>query len=495
MSGRLSPSTSSIARSHAAEDEVDRRQPAPLLERLEHHGGIDDAAAVPARAVVGPARLVADDRRAAAPHGGDVVDVAGEIGEGVVQRHRPLGMRDRHDRPVHDRDPVGDLLDVGHRRRQSDQQRVVGRGDDDLLPDGAAPLVAHVVALVEDDVLEVVEAAAVERVAQDLGRHHQHRRVRVHLHVAGEDADALLAVGAGEVAELLVAERLERRGVRDAAPRLERLLDGELGDQCLAGAGRRRDDHRLVVRDRADRLDLEVVQREWIARAEPLDGVHPVHGTTQASGGPYPSRGILRRGARLYSAVRGRRRITAMATGRALLTYEDYAALPDDGRRYEVHEGALSVTPSPGTVHQHIVGRLFRLLAEHVETRQLGVVWLSPLDVILSNTTIVQPDIVYVDPSRQAVVTRRAIEGAPTLAVEIISPSTPRIDRVTKLALYARHDVPYYWIVDPDARTLEAYESTGGAYRLVTRAAGAAAVALPPFPDLALVPGALWPAP
>ena len=80
------------------------------------------------------------------------------------------------------------------------------------------------------------------------------------------------------------------------------------------------------------------------------------------------------------------------------------------------------------------------------------------------------------------------------LAVEIISPSTPRIDRVTKLRLYARYGVPYYWIVDPAARTVEAYELAGEAHRLVTTAHGAEAVSLPPFPDLTFVPDALWPA-
>ncbi|HET7339992.1 MAG TPA: Uma2 family endonuclease [Methylomirabilota bacterium] len=81
-----------------------------------------------------------------------------------------------------------------------------------------------------------------------------------------------------------------------------------------------------------------------------------------------------------------------MATERVVLTYEDYAALPNDGRRYEVHDGELSVTPSPGTLHQHLVGHLVRLLADHVESRRLGVVCVSPLDVILAGTTIVQPD-------------------------------------------------------------------------------------------------------
>ena len=115
----------------------------------------------------------------------------------------------------------------------------------------------------------------------------------------------------------------------------------------------------------------------------------------------------------------------------------------------------------------------------------------APVDVILSNTTVVQPDLVHVDPSRAHMITRRGIEGPPTLAVEIISPSTPAIDRVKKLALYARYGVPYYWIVDPDARSIEGYELGAGVYRLVDTVA-AEPRALPPFPGLPLVAGRIW---
>ena len=180
-----------------------------------------------------------------------------------------------------------------------------------------------------------------------------------------------------------------------------------------------------------------------------------------------------------------------MAIHRPVLTYEDYAALPDDGRRYEIHEGDLSVTPAPGTPHQQISGNLHVVFRRHLDAGLPGLVLYAPVDVILSNTTVVQPDLVYVDPIRGHMVTRRGIEGPPTLAVEIISPSTPGIDRVKKLALYARYGVPYYWIVDPDVRTIEGYELVAGVYRLVDTVA-AEPRALPPFPDLSLVPDRIW---
>jgi Uma2 family endonuclease len=182
-----------------------------------------------------------------------------------------------------------------------------------------------------------------------------------------------------------------------------------------------------------------------------------------------------------------------MATQRVILTYKDYEGLPADGRRYEIHEGELSVTPAPSPRHQRIIGKLFVALRQHVESGDLGEVLLSPIDCILSETTIVQPDLVYLDTTRLSLVSGCGIEGAPTLVVEILSPSTTLIDRSTKRQLYRRYGVPYYWIVDPEARAIEACGLSEGEYQLITRAAGQEAVSLPPFPDLALVPASLWP--
>ena len=176
-----------------------------------------------------------------------------------------------------------------------------------------------------------------------------------------------------------------------------------------------------------------------------------------------------------------------------VLTYDDFAALPNDGRRYELHEGELSVTPAPSTDHQRTIGRLFRLLADHVERTGAGEVFLSPLDCILSNITVVEPDLVYIDGTRQSLVARRGIEGPPTLAVEVLSPSTTVIDRRTKMQLYAAHRVPYYWIVDIEARAIEAYHLREERYDLAVRLERSA-TALPPFPDLALDPASIWPA-
>lgn len=176
---------------------------------------------------------------------------------------------------------------------------------------------------------------------------------------------------------------------------------------------------------------------------------------------------------------------------RALLTYSDYAAIPDDGRRYELHRGELSVTPAPGTRHQGAIIALGSRLYEHVRARGLGKVLVAPTDCILSNVTVVQPDILYIATDRLSIISERGIEGAPTLVVEVLSPSTAHVDRNRKMELYAEHGVPYYWLVDPESRSVEAYTLAGVEYALTGRVTSEP-TALPPFNDLTIDAASLW---
>ena len=179
-------------------------------------------------------------------------------------------------------------------------------------------------------------------------------------------------------------------------------------------------------------------------------------------------------------------------SARVILTYDDYAALPDDGRRYELCEGQLVMTPSPRTRHQVVIGNLHVLMRGHVLGRGLGEVFLSPIDVILSRITVLQPDLVYVESDRLAVVTERAIEGAPTLVVEVLSPSTDARDRGVKQALYARYGVPYSWVVSSETRTIRALRLGAGSYEVVGALDETGPTALPPLEGLALDPAAVW---
>lgn len=125
--------------------------------------------------------------------------------------------------------------------------------------------------------------------------------------------------------------------------------------------------------------------------------------------------------------------------GRIVLTYEDYCRLPNDRNRYEVLDGELSVTPAPRISHQRVSNRLHRFLDNHVVANQLGEILTAPTDLILAPTTVVQPDLVFISNDRRHIVAERAIEGPPNLVIEILSPTTGNIDRVTKAQLYARY--------------------------------------------------------
>lgn len=178
--------------------------------------------------------------------------------------------------------------------------------------------------------------------------------------------------------------------------------------------------------------------------------------------------------------------------GRIVMTYEDYCALPDDSRRYEILEGKLAMTPSPSRLHQQVSRNLLVILHSHVRETALGEVFSAPFDVILEETSVVVPDFLFVSRDRLGIVTDRGVEGAPDLIVEILSRGTARRDRVEKAQLYARHGVNHYWLISPEARTLEAFELAGTVYRLTAQLAGDATFAPSLFPGLAISLLTLW---
>jgi len=172
----------------------------------------------------------------------------------------------------------------------------------------------------------------------------------------------------------------------------------------------------------------------------------------------------------------------------AKLTYADYARIPDDGKRYEVLEGGLLVTPAPGTAHQRVSYRLQHQLVVYFESRGLGEVFAAPIDVILSDHDILQPDLVVARPGQ---ISKRGIEGSPLLVVEILSPSTERRDRTSKASRYATLSVPHLWFVDPDRRIVECHRLEGARYVLATRGSEGS-LPHPDLPGLVLDLDQLW---
>lgn len=136
-------------------------------------------------------------------------------------------------------------------------------------------------------------------------------------------------------------------------------------------------------------------------------------------------------------------------------TYEDYARLPDEGKHFEVVNGALVMAPAPDLEHQSIALRISHYLLVHIELAGPGRVFPSPVDVVLGHRDVFQPDVVVVLNAHLDRLAHKKIMGAPDLVVEIASPATAAYDRLTKYAIYAHAGVAEYWIVKPANHTVE----------------------------------------
>ena len=147
-------------------------------------------------------------------------------------------------------------------------------------------------------------------------------------------------------------------------------------------------------------------------------------------------------------------------------TYEDYRTAPPD-RRYELVDGDLVVVPAPNLEHQAVQVRLGERLARFVRENRLGTLFFAPCDVVLSDTDVVQPDLLFVSAARAHLLSGgENVRGAPDLVVEILSPATAERDRGYKRALYAKHGVAEYWLVDPSAETVWIHRLRGRALAL-----------------------------
>lgn len=146
---------------------------------------------------------------------------------------------------------------------------------------------------------------------------------------------------------------------------------------------------------------------------------------------------------------------------RRLYTYEDLQAFPEDNLRREIIDGELIVTAAPRTRHQDVVmnlaGRLWLYAAEHG-----GKVFPAPTDVFFSETSVVEPDVLFLRADHLDKVEQRFVRSAPDLVIEISSPSTRKLELVRKRELYERFGVPEYWYVDLDADLIQVYRLDDG---------------------------------
>ena len=172
-------------------------------------------------------------------------------------------------------------------------------------------------------------------------------------------------------------------------------------------------------------------------------------------------------------------------------TYQDYRELPDENR-YELIEGEILMTPSPSLFHQKVAHRLNQSISNHVARNNSGDVYFAPLDVVLSEHNVVQPDILFVSNKRKAILKEENIQGPPDLVVEITSRASLERDRLIKKALYARYGVQEYWLVDLEKGCIEVLSLKNSDYQLIGIFFSEDFLSTPLFPDFNLPVGPIF---
>jgi Uma2 family endonuclease len=139
------------------------------------------------------------------------------------------------------------------------------------------------------------------------------------------------------------------------------------------------------------------------------------------------------------------------------ITRHEYAQIPVGAPNYQLIEGDLVMAPSPSSFHQDILLNLGIIFREYLRTNPIGKVYLAPLDTYLSDINVYQPDLLFVRKENLSIIEEHGIEGAPDLAIEILSKTTAKYDLGIKRSIYARTGVEELWIIDPAKRTLALY--------------------------------------
>jgi Uma2 family endonuclease len=175
-----------------------------------------------------------------------------------------------------------------------------------------------------------------------------------------------------------------------------------------------------------------------------------------------------------------------------LFTAEDLEHLPDDGKRYELFDGELIVSPAPIPQHQGVSWECGNFLAQAVSAGW-GRAFAAPIEVHFSSHRVVQPDLLFIRRERLHIIGKKQIEGAPDLVVEILSPRSRKADLGWKLTLYAQGGVPFYWVLDPVARTVRVYRLEEGAYIAEPILRPGQMLTCPLFPGIAAAVTRLFP--
>ena len=168
------------------------------------------------------------------------------------------------------------------------------------------------------------------------------------------------------------------------------------------------------------------------------------------------------------------------------VTYTDILVFGESNQRMELFDGEFIMTAMPNITHQRIAMKLGLLLYNYVSQRKLGVVLSNPVDVYLSGTTVLQPDVTFLSNERHHINDGKKYTASPDLVIEILSESTEERDRNFKFREYARYGAKEYWLVSPEKREIEVYQNSPRGFQLVNKFSQNYTLNSPLFADIAL---------
>ena len=169
------------------------------------------------------------------------------------------------------------------------------------------------------------------------------------------------------------------------------------------------------------------------------------------------------------------------------------AELPETNQPCELWEGNLTMSPAPSFFHQEVVLAFYRQLHDWVACLGVGKVIAAPIDMVLSEHRVTQPDVAYIAQERLAII-QQAIMGPADLVAEVVSLGGRHCDRIEKRDLYEQHGVKEYWIIDPEPGTVDVLFLESGTYQLVMRVTRGQVAASRLLSGFAVEVDSLWPA-
>jgi Uma2 family endonuclease len=173
-------------------------------------------------------------------------------------------------------------------------------------------------------------------------------------------------------------------------------------------------------------------------------------------------------------------------------TYEELVAeMPESNLPCELWDGEVIMSPTPSYYHQKVVLRFYRQLYDWVASRKLGEVIAAPIDMVLSPHRVTQPDVAFISRDRLGII-KRVINGPVDLAAEVISLGNRNRDRIEKRDLYEQYGVREYWLIDPEAQTVEVLHLENGRYQLFMRCTPGQTAASKLLPGFETVVAALF---